>query len=655
MLEQIREFASKTVVRWTFVAFLVVIFGLFGIETYFQQPGGGDAVANVGPYRIAQTEFDNALRRQTEMYREQFGANFDASMMENAEIRRGVLDRVINERLLAAGAQEAGVRIGDQQLAERIAGMTQFRDAAGRFSPQAYENVARQLGRSPVGLDELIREEMRMTAFRDSIAETAIVPRAAVDAFIRLSEQSREVQLVNFPPEPQLPNVKVTPEQVRAYYDGHKEEFTVPEQIRAEYIELSVDALAAQATADPEEVKKVYESNMARWGQPEQRKASHVLIALKAGGSEADKKAAADKAAAIAAEVRKKPASFADVAKKESADPGSAAQGGDLGFFGKGSMVKPFEDAVFAANKGDIVGPVESEFGFHVIQVTDIRPANVKSLAAATPEIEADVKKAAGMRKMAEFGETFTNGVYEQPTSLKPTADLVKLNVQSTGWFGKAGGAPPILQNPKMIAELFSDNTLKAKRNTAAIEVRPNVLVSARVAEHKPSELRPFEQVSAQIERRLQREGALKLAQAEGEAKLKEAQAGKDGVVTWPAPLAVNRQKPGGLMPPVLDAAFKVDAKKLPAVIGVSTPAGYSLVRVGKVIEIETIDEGRRTGLATQLRSAVAAQELEASLASVRNRIGVHVRRDALEIKDPAAQGQPGAPARPGPPTRLGS
>ena len=658
MLEQIREFGNKKIVRLFFALFLVIPFGLFGIDYYFKTPMGGDTIATVGGLRVGSQEFDNALRRQADQYRQQFGANFDASIMENPEVRRGVLDRLVNERLAAVGAQEAGIRIGDQQLADRIKAELVFQDEKGQFSRRAYESIAKQEGLTPIGLDERIRESMRLTAYRDAVVETAFVPRSTLDNFIRLSEQSREVSVITFAPDAYASKVTITPELAKAWYESHKAEFTIPEQVRAEFIEVSADTLAPQVAVSADEVKANYDEQMkaGKWGQKEERKASHILINSKADAPEADRKAAQAKAQAIADAVRKNPKSFADVAKKESQDPGSAVQGGDLGFFPRGAMVKPFEDAAFAAKKGDIVGPVQSDFGYHVILVTDIKPERVKSVADATPEIEAELKKRAASAKFAEVADPFADIVFSQPTGLKPASELLKLPVQPTGWISKnGGGAPPALNNPKLLAELFSDDAIKNKRNTTALEVRPGVLIAARVVEHKPSEVRPFEAVQADVQRRYQREEALKLAQAEGEAKLKAAREGKAEDLKWPASLAVNRQKPGGLFPPVVDAVLRADAKKLPAFVGTTTPAGYSLVRISKVIDVEKIDDARREGLGTQLRSAVAAQEMEASLASVRNRVGFNVRKDALEKKSTDEPQQPAQAPRPKAPTKLGS
>jgi len=634
MLEQLREFGNKRIVRFIFALFLVVPFGLFGIDYYFRTPMGGDAVASVGSVRISATEFDQAMRQQAEMYRQQFRGNFDVSLMDNPEVKRAVLDRLVNEKLVAIGAQRAGVRVSDKELAQRIAEEPYFQ-VDGRFSKERYESLAKSQGLTPAGLDERLREDFRQQQFRQSIAATAFVPAATPDSFIKLSEQLREVSVVNLTPESQAAKVSVTPDQVKAYYDTHAAEFTTPEQAKVEYIELSIDTLAAQASAAPDEVARVYEDGVksGRYGQPEERRASHILITVKPDAKEDEKKAAEEKAKEIAARVRKNPKSFAEVAKKESQDPGSATQGGDLGFFGRGAMVKPFEDAAFAAKKDEIVGPVASDFGFHVIHVTDIKPSKVKSLAEATPEIEAGIRKQDASRRFAELAEQFSNIVYEQPTSLQPAADALKLPIQKSGWITKGVPASRALSNPKLLAEIFSDSTIKNKRNTTAVEVAPSVLVAARVIEHKPPEKRALEAVQADIQKRLQREAALKLAVAEGEAKLKDLQAGKDAALKWPAPLAVNRQKPGGLPPAVIDRVFRVESKKLPAYVGVETPMGYSLVQVSKIVEVDKVDDAKRKALESRLRDAVATQELEAALTSLRTRVGVTVRKDALEKK----------------------
>lgn len=635
MIDSLRTIAHNKFVQLLLALFLIIPFAFFGLEQYMGGGGGMGTVATVGNHRITTIEFDQAMRQQAEVMRQQFRGNFDPALMDSPQVRQSVLDRLVAERLVTVGSERAGFRLSDRALAERIAAEPTFQ-VDGRFSKDRYEMLARQNNLTRVGLDARLREDYAQQQFRGAIADTAFVPKATLDGFIRLSEQTREVSVVNLGPEAYLAKVQVKPEEVKAHYEANAKEFTTPERARVEYVELSLDSLAAREAVPAEEVKRIYEEEVkvGRHGQPEERRASHILVSAAEDAPEAAKKAAQAKAEEIAARVRKAPATFAEVAKKESQDPGSAVQGGDLGFFRRGAMVKPFEDAVFAAKPNDIVGPVQSPFGFHVIRLTEVKAAKAKSFAEASPEIEATLKKGAAQRRMLESAETFSNTVYEKPDSLQPVAAALKLQVQTSGWLQKGGpAAPPLLANPKLQAEVFSDDSIKNKRNTSAVEVAPGHYVAARVVEHKPAELRAFETVKADIEKRLQRQEAAKLAKAEGDAKLKLLQEGKDADVKWPAVLAVNRQKSGGLFPAVLDRAFRVDAKKLPAYVGVESPAGYTLVRVTKVIEPEKIEDAQRVALGAQLKNAVVAEEMEAALSSMRERVGVKVSREALEKK----------------------
>ena len=635
MLETFREFANKKIVKWIFAIFLIIPFGLFGIDFYFRGGGAADTVATVGHTRVSMYDFEQALRQQSEQLRQQFRGQFDSSLMDTPEMRRSVLDRLVNERLVAVGADKAGLKLSGRALAERIASEPNFQ-VDGKFSKDRYDQIARSNSLTPAGLDYKLAEQFAQQQYVGAIVDSTFVPRTAVDNFMKLSEQSREVAVVNLSPEAYLAQVKIGADQVKSYYDGHAKEFTTPERARVEYIELSADALAARETVPPEQVKQVYDENvkLGKYGQPEERRASHILIPLPENADEKATKVAQDKANDIAARVRKNPASFAEVAKKESQDPGSAAQGGDLGFFGRGAMVKPFEDAVFAAKPNEIVGPVRSPFGFHIIRVTDIHPAKVKSFADAAPEIEATLRKGNAQRKLAEMIENFSNLVYEQSGTLKPAADALKLPIQQSGWIERGGGAQPALfQNPRLQAEVFSTETVQNKRNTSAVEVTPGDYVAARIVEYKPAALKPFDTVKADIESRLKREQAMKLAQADGEAKLKALREGKDAGVKFPQPLAVSRQKPGGLFPVVIERAFRVDSRKLPGYAGTETPAGYAIVQVSKVIEPEKIDEAKRKALESQLQQAIAGEQVEAAVASLREKVGVTVKPAAIEKK----------------------
>ncbi len=632
MLETIRTM-TRTWVAKVILALITIPFALWGIESYVKNPAGLDTVATVGTEKIPSQEFNEAVRRQLDQFKNQFGNNIDASIMDNPEMRKSILDQLIDQRLFTVAAQSAGVKVTDAGLRDRIANEPTFQEN-GAFTPARYETFLKASGQTAQMFENQLRKDMERSQFANSIGNTGFTARTSVNAFLLAAEQSREVAMVNITPDQFIAQVKITPEQVKAYYDANTKEFTVPEQVKPEYIELSIDALAPAMQVPAEEVKKFYEVNSATYVVKEQRKASHILINAAPTASDADKKAAKAKADDLYQQAKANPKIFAELAKKHSQDPGSGAQGGDLGFFGRGAMVKPFDEAVFAAKKGDLLPPVLSDFGYHVILVTDIRPESGKSLADVTPEIEGQLKKQRAQAKFAELAEKFTNAAFEQSSSLKAAADVAGLTIKQGPWISKGQGLPPF-NNPKLMQALFSDEVIKSKRNTEAVEIAANTLVVARALESKPSSVRPFAEVEKSISAKLTREEAGKLAKKDGEEKLAQLKAGKTvAELKWPALLAVSRSNPGGLPPPVLDAAMKLDAKTLPAYSGSDNPGGgYTIVQVAKVIDASPADQAKLNTVKTRLAQAVSQQEFLSLLAAARTRTEVSIAKDALEKK----------------------
>jgi peptidyl-prolyl cis-trans isomerase D len=632
MLETIRQ-ATQT---WLAKAILVVItvpFALWGIESYIRTDPKLESVAKVGKVEISQNEFNEAVRGQIEQMKRQFGGQVDTNLLDTPEMRKSILDSLVDQKLFAQVALTSGATVSDAALRDKIASEVPFqRD--GQFSPEQYQSFLKSQGMSSVAFEALVRKDLERNQFAGSLLNTHFVSTASVEAYRAASEQSREVAVINFTPEQFNANVKITTEQAKAEYEKNKTNYTIPEQVRAEYVELSAEALAPTITVPAEEVKAYYEANSSRFIQKEERKASHILINAAKDAKDDVKKAAKAKADEIFAQAKKDPKSFADLAKKNSQDPGSANNGGDLGFFGRGQMVKPFEDAAFGAKKDDLVGPVLSDFGYHIIVVKDIRPEKGKSLAEATPEIEGELKKTKASRKFAEVSEKFANAAYEQSGSLKGAAEVAPgLTIKQSQWMSKMGGIPPF-NNPKLSAALFGDEVLKNKRNTEAVDIGQNTLVVARLLESKPATVRPFEEVEKSIVAKLTREEAGKLAKKEGETKLALAKEGK-GDVKWPAVLAVSRANPGGLGPHVIDAALKADTAKLPIVVGAENPSGgYSLVQVTKIVEPSAADEAKVKSIKSRLAQSMSQAEVQSLVAQARTETKVTLAKDATAKKD---------------------
>jgi peptidyl-prolyl cis-trans isomerase D len=369
-------------------------------------------------------------------------------------------------------------------------------------------------------------------------------------------------------------NVKVTDEMVKAWYDKNAKQFAVPEQARIEYVVLDAKAIEGQVSVTDDEVAAYYKANAARFTAPEERRASHILVAVNKDAKPADKAAARAKAEAILAELKKAPASFAQVAKAKSEDPGSAEQGGDLGVIEKGSLVPSVEQSIFALKQGEISNVVESEFGYHLITVTSLKPAAVKALDDVKTDIAADLKKQKAGKKYSEVVETFTNTVYEQSDSLKPVADKLGLKIETAERVARTpspAAAQAPYNNAKFLAALFADDAVKNKRNTEAVFVAPSTLVSGRIVEFKPASQKPLADVAAEIRQRVTAEEAMKAAKAAGEARLAALKKADDATGFGPVQ-TVSRAKAEGMQPLVARAVLKADVAKLPAYVGVELP-----------------------------------------------------------------------------------
>ena len=473
-------------------------------------------------------------------------------MLDSPEVRRAVLDQLVDERVVYAAALKAGLTVTDAELQGIIAEIPAFREdgGTGKFSAALYQSALRNQGMSERMFEAMLRKDLILNRARQSVASTAFVPASVMERLYHLRAQEREVSQQVLSPEQFIGKVQIAPDAVKAYYDANQDQFKLPEKVRVQYAILSLEGIQHKVTLTPDQLEKYYEERRAQFEKPEERRASHILITVPAGATPEQKAKAREKAEALIAQAKKSPQAFAELAKKSSEDPGSAAEGGDLGFFPRGKMVKPFDDAVFGMKVGDIAGPVETQFGFHVIKLADIKAAEGPKLETVKAQVEEELRKAEAGKRFAEAAETFSNLVYEQPDSLKPAAEALGLELQTTGWITRQGGADnPLLNNEKFLRALFSDDALKQERNTEAVEIAPNMLVSARVIEHQAATLRPFEDVRAEIVSRLTHDKAVELAKQEGEALLAQLQKGEADGRAWSAPQMVTRERRAGLHP----------------------------------------------------------------------------------------------------------
>lgn len=616
------------------LALITVPFALWGMESYLRDSGGSGDVATVGGSKISTGEFQQALREQQDRLRPALGGR-DPAMLDSPELRRAVLDNLVQRRLLSLHASKSNMSVSNEQLARFIAAVPQLQEN-GQFSPQRYEALIASQNMSKAMFEYNVRQDMTVQQGIAAVANASLAGKAASDQWVGMQLEEREISEAALRPELFSAQVKVTPEAIKAFYEANLKKFELPEQLRIEYLVLSRDKLGEQITVTDDDIKAWYQSHADRYKQAEERRASHVLIAANKDAPADQIKAAEAKAADVASQARKAPGDFAKLAKQYSQDPGSAEKGGDLDWFARGAMVKPFEEAVFSLKEGQVSDVVRSDFGFHVIKLTGVRPERGRALDEVKGEIAAELKTQAAAKKYLESAEGFSNTVYEQADSLKPAAEKFKLTIQQSDWLVKGSAAQGPLANPKLIAAVFSDDAIKNKRNTEAVEVAPNVLVAAHVLEHKPAAQQSLETVTPTIEKFLTHQEAVKLVAKEGEQRLAQLNKGEKTDVIWSAARTVTRAGAPNMTPDAVRAVFKADPAKLPAFVGVATPIGYSLFRVAKVkpFVAGTEEKPQAQALRAQYARLVAEEELLAWVAALKDKYPVEINKAAIEAKE---------------------
>ncbi|MSP34790.1 MAG: peptidyl-prolyl cis-trans isomerase [Limnohabitans sp.] len=574
------------------ILFLLIIpsFVLFGLEGYSRFNDKGAVVAKVNGNKINQTDWDAAHKREVDRIRASM-PNIDAKLFDTTEAKYATLERLVRDQVISAAAQKLQLVASDTRLARELQqspAIAALRTADGKLDMERYKQLAASQGMTPEMFEMQVRADLSNRQVIQGVQASAYATSAQTQTAMNAFMQRREVQILNFPAADYLGKITVSDADLQAYYDKNKDKYQSSQSADIEYIVLDIESLRQSITLNEQDLKSYYEQNLQRLSSKEERRASHILITAAKDSPEAEKKIARAKAEELLKLVKAKPASFADVARKNSQDPGSAVKGGDLDFFGRGAMVKAFEDSAFSLKKSDISDLVESEFGYHIIQLTDIKAAKAQSFESLRPSMEADLKKQQAQRKYAELAETFSNTVYEQSDSLKPVADKLKLNIQKANQVARqATQTPGVLSHPGLLQAIFSEASLQKQRNTEAIEVAPSTLVSARVVKHQPAATLPFAEVKEFVKRALTQEKAAEMAKAQGEQRLTALKA-STGADNLPNAIVISREKTQRQLPKVVDAVLRADPNKLPSVSGVDLGVqGFAVVRVTKILPPE--------------------------------------------------------------------
>jgi len=617
---------------------IIPSFIFFGVDGYSRYTEGGNAtVAKIDGQSVTRAEWDQLHQRSVERQRRQDKA-LDAASLDTPEARLRTLDDIVRQRTLVAAARELHLAPSDARLQRLFQASPDYSGVRNPDGTVNRELLATQ-GFSSESFAQQLRQEFAVQQVVDGVVATGFAPDAIARAAGAALFERREVQLQRFGLEDFKGKVNPTDAEIEARYKAAEAKWRAPEQARIEYVVLDLDTIGKGVVVPEEDLRKYYDENISRYSVAEERRASHILVKADKDAPAADKKKARERAEELLAQARKNPAGFAELAKKNSEDTGSAAQGGDLDFFGRGAMVKPFEDAVYAMKTGEISNVVESDFGFHVIQLVAVRGGDRQPFEKVRGAIEAEVRKSLSQKKYAEAAELFTNLVYEQSDSLQPVIDRLKLDKRSaTVQRTPAAGTTGALGSPKLLAAVFGNDALRNKRNTEAVEVGANQMAAARVVEYLPARTLPLAEVRDRVREDLVQTQSAVLARQAALAKLAEIKADPQAKLANTTVLA-RGSLAQGFPEPLISFVLGVDPKALPATRVIDIGEGGSvLVRVTQVLPWQpTADEEPR------IRQSYAAVWARAELAAYEASLK---KRYKAEVKPAAAEAAASAPAR---------
>jgi len=611
---------------------IIPAFVLVGVEGYGQLGGAPNAVARVGDVEITREQWDEQHRSQIERLLQQT-PGLQREQLDTEDSRFATLERMIDERLLALAAAEGHFVVTDAQLAAALARdqvIAQLRRPDGTLDVERYQQLLRAQGLTVQQFEESVRADLIRRQMLDGLGVAVFKPPKLAELALQPFFQSREIQVASFAPAVFLAGLTISDADLVAFYEQNHSLFQAPQQLDVEYLVLDQTALAQRIVVSEADLRALYEQNRAQLAQ--ERRASHILLTLDPAATPEQQAQVRERAQALLAEVRQNPARFAELARAHSQDPGSAGRGGDLGFFARGAMVPPFDQAVFALQRGAISDLVQTDFGWHIIQLTDIRQPPVEPFEAQRARLETELRQQRAQLKFAEASETFSNLVYEQADALTPAAEALGLTVRRAQGVRRVGvqaaGLHPGLSEPRVLQALFAAEALTQRRNTEAIELTAGQqLIALRVLEHRPARLLPLEAVRVQARELLLQRRAVAAARTEGQAQL-AAWRKNPALAQLTPPVPVSRIEPLGLPPPVLNAALSAPAPTAdaPTWSGVDLGAdGFVVLRLNRVIERPAPEAQRATQERQQLAQLWAQAEAQAYLRALRTRLGVEI------------------------------
>jgi len=586
MLEQIRKRTQTTFAK-VILGIIIVPFALFGIDSYLSSVGKNIYIASVNDETISANELQKTESQFIAQIKSQ-DESTDPKIFESIEFKKAVLDKLITTKLINQEIKNSGFFISNNQVATYISGMPQFQQN-GKFSQSQYDEVLKINNLTPKKFDDNIKNDLGTQQVKDSLTNLVYVPKNKIQHLVDLAYQKRDVSIYELKQNDFKDKIDLSDPALQKVYEESKSSFTRPDQVKINFIIYSVAGIVPTVKVEDKEVKDYFSNNINRYQASQQRKAKHILFNLRSDMKPDEILKIEKKALNILKKVKKNPKSFNENAKKYSQDAESSKNGGDLGFFSRGDMTKAFDDAVFSMSKNQISNLIMTEFGYHIIMLTDIKGEEVK-FKTVKNQIKGELIFNKALAEYGSNAEDFSNIVYEQSENLQEAANKFSLKVEGSEWLS-FDDAKKFFNNEAFAQAIFDKNAINDKKNISAIEASPNNLVAARVVEFRPSASKSFQEVKGLIKDFLIEAESQRLLISAG-TKLIEDVKLKPKAIKWIDELTIDRVDRQGLSDPLINAIFKMDYSQLPKYSGLYDGKGeYIIVKLNKVVTEKVEDK----------------------------------------------------------------
>lgn len=641
MFEIIRK--NQRVMQLVLLVLILPSFVLIGVSGYSSYVSGDSDIVKVGDSAITSQEFDRARRMQLDDMQRNNPSGFDLAQADSLESRRALLESLIDQRVQIEVATADRFNVSDIALRDYIATMPEFQEN-GVFSPALYSQVLASAGIDTRDFEQSQRGQLALQRVLGPVAaSTSMLPSVMNKLEIALTEE-RGVRTRTFLTRDFEPEVQISDADLQAWYDANKQSLELPQQVKVEYLLLNeAAAFKDLPTPTDEQLKQYYEQNKARYVQPGRVNISHILVNVPAGASDSEREAAQTKARELAEKAQANKDDFADLARANSQDEGSAREGGELGWISKGSWPSVLENAVFALKKGDVSGVIEGPNGFHIFKSNEVQPEQGESFEQARSKVQEEVRKQLASERFADMASKLTNLVYDNEDSLEAAANALGLILKQAEGISRQGLIPAsqvegdlaaangpdaaVLDDSRVRQALFNAEALASRKNAGVVEVSPDTLIALRVIDVTDAHVPALDKVRTIAEENLRREKAAALAVQAGEDYLKQLQAGSEPE-NFSAQFAVSRAEFPEMDEALLNKVLANPVDKLPAYVGDRQPQGYTVVQILSHQHGKAGNPGLDM-LTAQLTQAMARTETQAVLQAMRVQEKVQILPEA--------------------------